>query len=637
MSKVTVLPSELASQIAAGEVVERPASAVKELVENSIDAGATRCDVEIAGGGVTLIRVRDDGEGMDEDDARRCIERHATSKLLNLADLRALRSFGFRGEALPSIASVSRFTLRSRPRDRDAGLEVSVTGGGPPTVRPLGLAIGTEIEVRDLYFNVPARRKFLRSTGTEAGHVTDVLEALTLARPEMTFTLIRDGRKVREWLRVSSREERAAATTEEELVHCQGERGPLRVEAFLSRPDRARTGAGGLKILVNGRAIRDRAVAVTVAQAYGSVLERGHYPRGVVYLELPLELVDVNVHPQKAEVRFADPRAVNDALYGVLSRELARGLSLPVPSRSQWGSKPAPAPPRPTQEAERQPDPDLPVKTPRPLPGPLASAAGWGGPTAAPSVKTERPAVTLVETPLASNGGTHDSSPVSPGEGAATQRPASEPLIALRDSGSAPLRPHPAVRWSNLRFIAQVRQTFLVCEGADGLYVLDQHAAAERVGFSRLRAAYRARDIASQSLLFPLAIELSAEEVELVEAHAGDIAGVGLDLRLRGPHTLSIHAVPRLLERASPERLVRDLLGEISRAGGRGFSDAIDLHLASMACHGAVRAGDRLSDAEATALLRALDQADFAGFCPHGRPVVSFTGWSELERKVGRR
>ena len=212
-----------------------------------------------------------------------------------------------------------------------------------------------------------------------------------------------------------------------------------------------------------------------------------------------------------------------------------------------------------------------------------------------------------------------------------------EPLIAVRDSATSRLRPSPAVRWASLRFVAQVRQTYLVCEGDDGLYVLDQHAAAERVNFSRLREAYRARNIATQALLFPLPLDVSTEEAELCETHAEDIAAVGLEVRLRGPRQLSVHAVPRLLQRVSPERLVRDLLSELSRSGGRGFSNAVDLHLARMACHSAIRAGDHISEDEALALLKALDGADFAGFGPHGRPVVAFTAWAELERKVGRR
>jgi DNA mismatch repair protein MutL len=584
MATIRVLSPELASQIAAGEVVERPASALKELVENALDAGATRCDVEIAGGGVTEIRVSDDGSGMSEQDARLAVERHATSKIASLAELERVTSYGFRGEALPSIASVSRLSLRTRAPDATSGVEVAVEGGTAPVVKAVGAPAGTTVSVRDLFFNVPARRKFLRSSGTESGHVSDVLEAFAMAQPGLTFTLTRDGRLVREWLRAPSREERVRAAYDEDLGACRGERGPLAIEAYLSRPERARVGAAGLRLMVNGRPVRDRALAATVAQAYGSVLERGRYPRGVVYLDLPPELVDVNVHPQKSEVRFADPRAVSDALYSTLSRALASAFSLPAPSRASWGRTPSAvrdaAPPRVTGAQSEA----------------VAQAANTAG----------------------------------------AEPARAEPLLAVHDA-AAPIRPGPAVRWANLRFVAQVRQMYLICEGDEGLFVLDQHAAAERVTFHRLRSQYQARAVASQALLFPLTLEVTPAEAELIQERANEISGVGLELSVRGPESVSVHAVPRLLQQASPERIVRDLLAEVSRGGGRGFSDAIDLALATMACHGSIRAGDPMSADEASALLEALDGADFAGHCPHGRPVVTFTSWNELERRVGRR
>ena len=313
--RIHVLPDDLANQIAAGEVVERPASVVKELVENSFDAGARRVSIDIETGGVALVRVADDGHGMAREDAELAVLRHATSKIASIDDLQRIESFGFRGEALPSIASVSRFALRTRRHEDTEGTEIRVDGGGPFALAPAGCAAGTTMEVRDLFFNVPARRKFLRATSTESAHVTEVAMAAALAQPAVTVILSRDGRVAREWLRAPSREERArGAIPDEVLAPARGERGPLGVEAFLSRPERARTGATALWIFVNGRHVRDRALARAIAQAYGSVLEPGRYPVGVAYLDLPHDLVDVNVHPQKAEVRFADGRAVADAL-----------------------------------------------------------------------------------------------------------------------------------------------------------------------------------------------------------------------------------------------------------------------------------------------------------------------------------
>jgi DNA mismatch repair protein MutL len=357
------------------------------------------------------------------------------------------------------------------------------------------------------------------------------------------------------------------------------------------------------------------------------VLERGRYPRGVVYLELPPELVDVNVHPQKSEVRFADPRAITDAVYSVLSRALAAAFSLPSPHRSPWGhtQKPASvgeAPPNPApsapSEAKSQAD-ALHIHDPDP----------WG--LSGSHLDSKSGVIAEATATDALIAGT-------PGDVVVNTRRSAEPLLLVRDAAaSAPIRPRPEVRWSNLRFISQLRQTYLLCEADDGLYVLDQHAAAERVTFTRLRRQYQSRAVSAQSLLFPITFDVSTVEASLIEEHSKQIADVGLDVRVRGSTLASVHAVPRLLQRASAERLVRDLLSEMSRTGGRGFSYAVDLALATMACHGSIRAGDVLSATEGTALLRALDEADFAGHCPHGRPVVTFTSWAELERKVGRR
>ncbi|HLV66618.1 MAG TPA: DNA mismatch repair endonuclease MutL [Polyangiaceae bacterium] len=643
MPRIRVLPPELASQIAAGEVAERPASVVKELVENALDAEATRVDVEIEGGGVTRIVVEDDGLGMTEEDARLSIERHATSKLSSVEDLGRVCSYGFRGEALPSIASVSRFTMRSRARGTDAGLELTSIDG-VVTVRPAGTPVGTRIEVRELFYNVPARRKFLRSSATESGHVTDVVENAALARPDVTFTLVRDGRRVRELLRVRSRGDRVAQLLGDgTLTPVTGERGPLRLESFLSRPEAARLGTGDLHVFVNGRPVRDRSIAATIAHAYGSVLERGRYPRGVVYLELPPELVDVNVHPQKAEVRFADPRALTDAVYGILSRALATAFSLPP--RVRRGSVPpaldgdegARAPETTRSPTLNAPGPwraSMAVVDRRSAPAVTASQReldGLAGVELEPRVSSRASSAP----PRASASDAHDTLPPPP-SAALLEDPAPGPF-ALNDSLRPSLDASPALRWSSLRFLVQVRHTYLLCEGPEGIYVIDQHAAAERVTFSRLRRAYAARAVPSQSLLFPVLCAVTAQEAELLEARSREIAEVGFDVRPRSADAVSIHGVPKLLQKASPERLLRDLLSEVSRRGERAFSDAVDLAFATMACHGSLRAGDTVSPEAARGLLEALDAADFAGHCPHGRPIVTCLGFAELERKVGRR
>lgn len=626
MGRIQKLSDELANQIAAGEVVERPASIVKELVENALDANATRVAVDVEQGGTLLVRVTDDGDGMTADDAILALERHATSKIRTLEDLFRLGTFGFRGEALPSIASVSRLLLRTRARGASEGCEVQIAGGKPPVVRPAGCATGTSIEVRELFFNVPARRKFLKATGTESAHVGDVLLGAALARPDVTFTLSRDGRTVREYLRVGSRAERArVASAGETLAHVIAERGPLRIEAMLAAPERARAGSTGLALLVNGRPVRDRVLARAVANAYGSVLEGGRYPVGVVWVDLPAELVDINVHPQKAEVRFTDARQIFDGITRELHGALARAFGLPELTNPFAHVRPA----APTLAA---------VGDPAAAARAIVAAGGSGGlgarfqpPT--PS-RPDPPSALLPETNL------FTSARPAPDARGPVWSPSSDagpsPVQYIAESPpSSPLFNRPGL-YGTLRFVGQVRATFLLCEGDDGVYVLDQHAAAERVTFDRLRRAFGSRTIATQRLLVPEVVELPPSDVAILEEHADEVSRLGVEVRAVGDGAVAVHGVPAILARAEPARVVRDLASELSRAGGRAFGSAVDLVLATMACHGSIRAGDAISPEEVRALLTALDEVDFAGHCPHGRPVVMRLGWTELERRVGR-
>jgi DNA mismatch repair protein MutL len=594
MPRIQRLPVDLANKIAAGEVVERPASVVKELVENALDAEATRIRVEIDLGGLARIRVTDDGAGMDAADLALAVERHATSKIATVEDLARIESYGFRGEALPSIASVAKVVLTSRARGADEGTEMSIDGGAPPRVRPVGAAVGTSIEVKDLFWNVPARLKFLKSTATESAHVGEVVLVAALARPDVGFTLTRDGKVAREYLRAGSREERARkVVSEDRLEPCLGERGPMRFEAYLAPPERARAGAAALHLFVNGRPVKDRQLARAIANAYGSVLESGRYPVGVFYLELPLDRIDVNVHPQKAEVRFADGRAVFDAVTRELSATLARAFSLP--DASPW--------PRPWSSSQKWKPPDVSV--------PTESASFTQGAAWLPPVASDR------------------------GDGGALYRQAAPASAMIADGATSELFAGHAF-YADLRFVGQAGTTFLVCEGADGLYILDQHAAAERVTFERLRTSFREKALASQRLLIPDVIALAPAEHALIEEHSEDALLLGIEVRALNGSSVAVHAVPQLLARASPERLVRDLVAELGRESKRPFNDAADLVLATMACHGSIRAGDVVSKEEAEALLRALDSVDFAGHCPHGRPVVMRLPFAELERKVGR-
>ena len=589
--KIHRLDESLVNQIAAGEVVERPASIVKELVENSLDAGATRVRVDVEQGGLTLVRVSDDGEGMSREDAELALERHATSKIVAFDDLHRLTTFGFRGEGLPSIASVSKLTIVSR-RDADDEATEVVLESGEPKSRAASRARGTTVEVRDLFYNVPARRKFLKAAATEAAHIGEVVLNAALARPDVTFVLTRDGKVGREYLRAATRRDRALqALSEPRLVACLGERGPLRIEAHLGPPERARAGAGGLHLLVNGRPVRDRPLSRAVAQAYGSVLEGGRYPVGVVHIDLPPELVDVNVHPQKSEVRFEDARALFDAVTRELFDGLAKVFAIPAlgPTSRPW-----------------LPPPSRSYVVPEAINSPPTMPAGFA---------------------LAERNTTRSVVP--------------EDLVALSSLGSQP----PAADaqlfssrgfYASLRFAAQLRATFLVCEGEDGLYVIDQHAADERRNFDKLRRSFETHAVASQKLLVPDIVEVTAEEAATLHEHEEVALRLGMEVRSVGPSSVGVHAVPALLTRARPERLLRDLLAELSRAASRPFSGMVDLVLATMACHGSVRAGDALSPEQAQALVAALDDVDFSGHCPHGRPVLLRIPFSELERRVGR-
>lgn len=595
MSRVRVLPDDLANKIAAGEVVERPASVVKELCENALDAKATRIDVAIEGGGVATCSVLDDGVGMVEDDLVLSMTRHATSKIGSLEDLLAIGTFGFRGEALPSIASVSRFTIASRPQGGDEGVLVTMLDG-VPKVEPHGMPSGTRVEVKDLFYNVPARRKFLRALATESAHVSEVIDGVALSRPDVTVTLSRDGRRVREHLRALNREDRVKSTfVGWELARCAGPMGPLVIEAYLSRPEKARFGAGGLWMFVNGRPVKDRALARAVAHAYGSVLEPGRYPVGVVYVDLPSDLVDVNVHPQKSEIRFAEARAVQDAVHRVLSAGLGvaftnqLGLGAPLPSRS--GA--------------------LPFDRGRPAAGPVEPEGQQAiftgsGEMAPPGATTTIPYPTR-------------------GDAAAV-------TFSTGDTSNAGQSlPH------SITFLAQAKGMYLVCETDDALIILDQHAAAERVTFDRLRRSFNERAVAMQSLLVPEIIEVPASDAALVESAADTIASMGMDMRLAGANRVAVHAVPQILGRADPRELAIAIISELSRSGGRDFSGAIDLTLATMACHGSIRAGDRVGPEQAKELIDRLKRIEFAGHCPHGRPILMRLPIRDLDHRVGRR
>jgi DNA mismatch repair protein MutL len=633
MPRIRILDAALADQIAAGEVIERPASVVKELLENALDAGARTITVEVREGGSELIRVTDDGSGMDREDAALCVLRHATSKIRSQEDLSAIATLGFRGEALASIASVSRFRLATRRADALEGSELVSEAGGPAVLSPVGAAVGTTIEIRDLFFNVPARRKFLKSKATESAQVGEACLRVALLDHGLRLTLLRDGRRAAEYLPVTDWSERAPLVVPGKRIRVEDEYAQVKLRAVLGAPEDSRSGAAGLHVFVNGRPVRERSLARSVAFAYGSVMPPGRYPVGLVQLVLDPGEVDVNVHPQKAEVRFQRGREVHEAVTRMLAKALGTSAWKGPLTRgaSYWGER---LPEGPTREALGTGDAER-GETPT-HEGSLARAPAeprdpWG--LSGSATPNELPAP-LRSVPLPY-----------------PAPPAALPL-ALHEAGAHAawsaqladqgehLAPAPAALTapsSRYRALAQSRNLFIVAESERGLSVIDQHAADERVHYHHLRTQYAARAVRTQRLLLPERVELSEREATLVEAHAEDIARSGLEVALIGARSAAVQAVPALLRRAPPERLLRDLLAELARSGERGFGDALDMALATMACHGSIRAGDPLSLVECQALLDKLASIEeFAGHCPHGRPIVFEIRFDELARKVGR-
>ena len=534
---VVQLPAKVANQIAAGEVVARPASVVKELVENALDAGATRVVVAIEGGGAQRITIVDDGHGMIEADARLALQRHATSKIRGVEDLTSIATFGFRGEALPSIASVSRLTLKTRAAGEEAGVELRVVGGGPPEVMPCGTATGTTVDVTDLFFNVPARKKFLRAASTESAHVTGVIREVALCRPDVQVELVRDGRRKVRWLSVPTRAERVAAVLgDDELSTARGDRGPVAIEGYLSSPERARTGAGGLHIFVCGRPVRDRALARAVAAAHGDRLDKGRYPVGALFITMPLDLVDVNVHPQKAEVRFAHARAVTDAVYSVVSASLPRdpsGTAAPTSGAPAAKAAPAKAWSHPSDAA---PEP-------------------WSWRTSAPTAPSDTP------TPS----GTPTERPRPPYRPSPRVDPATEANAPPGSSIDGP--------W---RLVGQVGEGLAVLEGRGELAIVSLRRARSTALRRDADAALARGSLASQRLLFPVIREVSRQQAALAEEVAEQAARLGFDLRRAGEHAIAVHAVPRAFAAAAPDNLAELVATHLERLDVvEGVLDAI--------------------------------------------------------------
>jgi DNA mismatch repair protein MutL len=609
--RIRLLPETLANQIAAGEVIERPAAVVKELVENALDAGARRIEVDLLEGGRTLVRVRDDGCGMGREDALLSLSRHATSKLSSKEDLFAIATYGFRGEALPSIAAVSRFSLLTCEQGALSGTRIEVEGGRMLPPVEAGAPLGTTVEVRDLFFNVPARKKFLKRASTEQAHAVEAVLRLALPRPEVALVL-RDGERT--LLRVAAGaplEERAAEALGGEvrgnLLPFDARVRGVRAYGLAASPQIALGSARAVWLFVNDRAIRDRQLMHAVLRAYGEVLPHGRYPAALVFLDVPPAEVDVNVHPAKAEVRLADGRAAYEAILRGIGAVLAPGAWL------QLGGEPS-QPPAPEELVRIRGDGAL-----VPVPHAVVSAAAY------PLARGGAGEQALRAADDAARAGQ-----VAPWQGQA--RAAAEPVQ------TALIAPQPY--FGGLRYLGQLHRTYLVCEGPRGLVLIDQHAAHERMNYQRLRRAAADGRAAVQPLLMPRLVQLPAASLALLGGAVGALARAGIEVDAFGGGAAAVKALPAPLSALSERALaalLSDLAEELSAHGrGESLERLSDALLARAACHGSVRAHDALAPGEAQALLDALDGTDYGARCAHGRPVVAEWGTAEIEKRFGR-
>lgn len=621
MAAIHLLSPQLANQIAAGEVVERPASVVKELLENSLDSGADRIELDVEQGGVKLIRLRDNGSGIDKEDLPLALSRHATSKITMLEDLEAVGSLGFRGEALASISSVSRLTLTSRTADQNAAWSVSAQGRDMTTeVVPAAHPAGTTVEMRDLFFNTPARRKFLKTEKTEFRHLEEVVKRLALSRYDVGFGLKHNARVVHQ-LRPAdtgpAREQRLGQLLGKAFVEQSvaldviAEASGLRLWGWMGLPTFSRSQADQQYFFVNGRVIRDKVVTHAVRQAYQDVLFHGRHPAYVLYLELDPALVDVNVHPTKHEVRFRESRLVHDFIFRTLYRVIADLRPQDVaPAQAAEAAEVEQASPGIVSQSESAlSGPDLSALRQRPM---GLSYAGGGAPRSSSQVSEQIRAYGALHQPA----GAVPSSAVS--EAGITPADASGEQAELPPLGYA---------------LAQLHGIYILAQNAEGLVLVDMHAAHERIVYERMKQAFEQDRIRSQPLLVPLNLAVSAREADIAEELPEEFHRLGFRLERMAEESLVIREVPVALARANVEQLVRDVLGDMLQFGA---SDRIEAHLnellATMACHGAVRANRQLTLPEMNALLRDMEQTERSGQCNHGRPTWTQLSLGQLDK-----
>jgi DNA mismatch repair protein MutL len=576
MNVIRILPEKVASQIAAGEVIERPASVVKELLDNSIDAGSTRIVVEMGNGGKRLIRVSDNGVGMNRDDLLLCLERHATSKIKSASDLFSVTSLGFRGEALPSTASVSRMEITSRPKEQLVGHRVKIDGGKLRSVDEVGCPAGTIVEVRDLFYNMPARRKFLRADKTETDHIIDTLTRTALPFLHIHFTL-EDRSKTILNLPLSENDLNRLSVlmgrdVARNMVDLDQQTGELKIKAYLAPPDLNRSRGDRIFIYVNNRGIRDRLVMRAIMEGYGQRLMKGRYPQVVIFLEVAPSLVDINVHPTKQEIRFHHSRLVYQTIISVVEDTLGQRFHAVYETGFDQGYR-----------------------------------------------------------ELRETGKGHLS-------GVDMAEPQSEYLPAAAERLGVPeeLFQESHIVKEGPQVIGQLKGTYILCQTRDGLLMVDQHAAHERIVYETLKRAYQTMHMERQSFLIPHKLEVSLNEGRIIQQKLEQLVKLGLELEHFGGSTFLLRSVPSSLIHAQWENFLYDLIPVLEEEEDLSSDKAMEQLLTVMACHGAIRAGKKMSHEEMTLLLHQLEEMDLPTNCPHGRPILKKFSYYEIEKMFKR-
>ena len=609
MPRIHALPDHLVNQIAAGEVVERPAAALKEIIENSIDAGATRIQVELAGGGIRLIRVADNGSGIHADDLPLALSRHATSKIASLQDLEHVRSMGFRGEGLASIASVSRLTLTSRQEGSPAARQVRARDGQIEPAAAAAHPVGTSVEVADLFFNTPARRKFLKSENTEYAHCATVFDRLALANPHIAFELVHNGKTTAKYPS-QSQNERIAAVLGSDFqaasLPIDSGNGILRLHGLIAKPTFAQGRSSQQYCFVNNRFVRDKVMLHAAKQAYRDVLHQQITPAFVLFLELPPEMVDVNVHPTKTEIRFRDSQAIHQLVFHTLNKALADTRADQTDSVSNAGSL--------LQHIHSQRLPE----------------SGQGEFSDSPSARTPV-AYSPARAPLQQRLTLQESRAAWQTYAELYKHSGSEDpeLAALEQSRFAPSAeaarlPETHAEEHPLGFaIAQLLGIYILAQAENSLLLIDMHAAAERVNYEKMKAQRQSHgSLHSQQLLIPVSFEAGHEEMAALAEYADLLRQYGLDCSAVGSHTIAVRAVPQMLGKADIPELARSMLQEAAHTGSiRTVEERENRILSTMACHGSVRAGRRLTLPEMNALLRDMENTPRSNQCNHGRPT----------------